>query len=84
MKSWEFWDVNSIFAPELADMAQKISSLAVTTCAAERCWSEYAFIQDKKRNRLRTDRADKLVFLFSNARLMRKMTIAHWEAEVVE
>jgi hypothetical protein len=43
--------------------------------------SDYTFIHNTRRNRLRKDRAEKLVRVFSNSRLLRKTWGNFWEAE---
>ena len=56
MSPLSFWETFYVLAPELAKVARRVMNLATTTSAAERNWSEYAFIHDKRRNRLRVDR----------------------------
>ena len=79
-----FWRVHGYIAPDLAALATKILNLTVTTCAAERCWSTYDFIHNKRCNRLRKDRAEKLVHIFSNSRLLRKVNHTIWEAKEMD
>ena len=79
-----FWKVHGYMAPQLAKLAVKILNLPATSGAAERCWSPYDFIHNKRRNRLRKDRAEKLVAIFSNCRLLRKVRSTFWEAKEVD
>jgi hypothetical protein len=51
---WEAF--GTIMAPELKKLAFKILSLGCTTSAAERNFKDFAFVHDKKRNRLTNDR----------------------------
>lgn len=51
-----FWGTYGFLAPKLASLAKRVLNLATTTAAAERNWSDYTFIQDRRRNRLRPDR----------------------------
>ena len=51
-----FWSTHRCFAPELARVARVVLGSATTTCAAERNWSDYDFIHNKKRNRLTSAR----------------------------
>ena len=52
--------------------------------ACERNWSAYDFIHSKKRNKLTPQRANGLVFVFSNLRLMEKFKQPEKFAEWVE
>ncbi|KAK3021689.1 hypothetical protein RJ639_045781 [Escallonia herrerae] len=49
---------------------QQISDFSVTSSCAERCWSTYSYIHNVKRNRLGAARAEKLVFVHYNGRLL--------------
>ncbi|KAL7222251.1 hypothetical protein ACSBR1_024041 [Camellia fascicularis] len=55
--------------PELFSLAVKVLSQSVNTCA-ERCWSTYSYIHNVKRNKLNVDRAEKLIFVHYNHRLL--------------
>lgn len=59
--------------PELQCVAMLILAQPASASICERINSEYAFIVDKRRNRLKHAKADKLVSLFHNLRLLRKM-----------
>lgn len=56
--------------------------------ACERNWSSYDFIHSKKRNKLTPQRANDLVFVFTNLRLMAKFKepekFAEWVEEIDE
>ena len=54
-------------------------SQPITTSSAERNWSTYSFIHNVKRNRLNSLRADKLVFIHSNIRLISRFTEGYKE-----
>jgi hypothetical protein len=49
----------------------KVTSLPASSSACESNWSNYDFIHSKKRNKLKTDRAEQLVWVHSNGRLLR-------------
>lgn len=74
--------------PELARVAQRVTSMTSSAGACERNWSAYDFIHSKKRNKLTPDRANDLVFVFSNLRLMAKFKepekFAEWVEEIDE
>ena len=72
--------------PVLAQIAQRVTALVSSAGACERNWSTYDFIHSKKRNRLHPDRANDLVYVFTNARLIQKFKepekFAEWVAEI--
>ena len=51
-------------------MAKRVTALVSSAGACERNWSTYDFIHSKKRNRLHPDRANDLVYVFTNLRLI--------------
>ena len=53
----------------------------IGACACERNWSTYDYIHNKKRNRLKAGRAEKLVFVFSNLRLIMKVRAIDYEEQ---
>ena len=53
-----------------------ILSLVCGACSCERNWSAFDFIHTKKRNKLSVAKAQDLVYVFSNLRLIRKLTAA--------
>jgi hypothetical protein len=54
----------------LHKLAVKVLSQVVNTSFAERCWSTYSFIHSVKRNNLNADRAESLVYVHYNLRLL--------------
>ena len=59
-----------------------MSNLQVTSaCACERSWSTYGYIHNKLRNRLDPQRAEKLVYVFSNLRFLKKAQRIDWEEQ---
>ena len=69
-----FWMQCGGGAPELQKVALKVHSQPTVASSCERNWSTYTFIHSVSRNRLLPDRAEKLVSVHSNVRLMRKLT----------
>ena len=49
---------------------QKKFSQVVNTSSAQRCWSTYSFIHNVRRNRLNENRAESLVYVHYNLRLL--------------
>ena len=64
----------------------KFHALVSSAGACERNWSTYDFIHNKKRNRLHPDRANDLVYVFTNSRLIQKFKepekFAEWVQEI--
>jgi hypothetical protein len=51
----------------------------VNTSSVERCWSTYSFVHNVKRNRLNAGRAESLVYVHYNLRLL-----SHYREEAKE
>ena len=73
MPSYEWWEQYGSSTPELQTVACKILSQPSSASIIERINSEFAFVKDKRRNCLLHWRSNKLVGLFHNLRLLRKM-----------
>ena len=48
----------------------RVLSQVVNSSSTKRCWSTYSFIQNVKRNSLNTKRAESLVYVHYNLRLL--------------
>ena len=57
-------------APQLKFLAMRLLSQPASASSSEQSWSEDDFVHSKKRNRLKTDVARKLVYVHSNMRLL--------------
>ena len=68
--AYMWWDLNGASCPELQYVARLVLSQPASASICERINSEFAFVKDPRRNRLEHGRADKLVALFHNLRLM--------------
>ena len=66
----EWWNMHGGATPLLQSLALRVLSQVVNTSSAERCWSSYSFIHSVKRNRLNLDRAESLVYVHYNLRLL--------------
>ena len=73
MPAYLWWDAHGASVPELQQVARLVLSQPASSSICERINSEFAFIKDRKRNRLVHERANKLVGLFHNLRLMLRM-----------
>ncbi len=74
--------------PLLAKVAKRVTSMTSSAGACERNWTSYDFIHSKKRNKLSPQRANDLVFVFTNLRLMARFNqpekFAEWVEEIDE
>ncbi|KAL6511649.1 hypothetical protein OROGR_021246 [Orobanche gracilis] len=73
--SW--WSTYGAETPQLSNVAIKILSQPISSSSAERVWSTYSYIHNIKRNRLNSVRADKLVYIHSNIRLISRFTSSY-------
>ena len=62
-------------------MALKILSIPATSAASERNWSAFSFIHIKLCNRLHNERVEKIVFIYWNLKILRKL---QWPLSVKE
>jgi hypothetical protein len=60
--------------PELKDLALKLLGHPASSSCCERNWSTYSFIHNMKRNKLNPERAEDLVFVHNNLRLLSRKT----------
>ncbi|KAL7177692.1 hypothetical protein ACSBR2_030955 [Camellia fascicularis] len=70
MDALSWWHLYGGAALELYSLALKVLSQSVNTSCAERCCNTYSYIHNVKRNRLNVDRAEKLVFVHYNHKLL--------------
>ena len=68
-------------APELQKVALKVLSQPSSSSGCERNWSTFGFIHSASRNRLLPARPEKLVYVHSNLRLLRKLTAVDYAAK---
>ena len=68
-----WWDQHGSSTPELQVMARMVLAQPASASICERINSEFAFVKDRRRNRLSHARANKLVGLFHNLRLLKRM-----------
>jgi len=83
LSGWKWWVEFGSECPKLQSVAQKVLSQISCACVCERNWSTYDFIHNKKRNRLRPNRANDLVEVFSNLRLISKVNNIEYEEQMV-
>ena len=67
-----WWQTEGYVGKIIAPIAKRILAQTVSSSACERNWSSYSFVHDKKRNRLLPERAEALVFVYTNSKLLAK------------
>ncbi|GFY95204.1 hypothetical protein Acr_10g0005890 [Actinidia rufa] len=70
MSAVHWWNLHGAPAPELCGLAVKVLSQSINSSCAERAWSTYGFIHSVKRNYLNANRAESLVYVHYNHRLL--------------
>lgn len=73
MPSYLWWDVNGSSVPELQTIARFVLISPASASICERINGEFAFVADKRRNCLALARANLLVRLFHNLRLLSRV-----------
>ncbi|XP_057831543.1 uncharacterized protein LOC131042228 [Cryptomeria japonica] len=68
--SHAWWYLNGHTSPNLQTLAIKVLSQVASSSSSERNWSTYSFIHSVKRNRLAASKAEELVYVHSNLRLL--------------
>ena len=67
----EWWDAMGGGAKALQTIARRILAQVCSASACERNWSMYSYVHNKSRNRLKHSRAEDLVYIYTNSRLIR-------------
>lgn len=70
MEPHHWWAFHGADAPMLQGLALKLLGQPSSSSCCERNWSTYSFIHSLKRNNLKPKRAEDLVFIHSNLRLL--------------
>lgn len=68
-----WWSLNGSSVPELQQVACLVLSCPSSASTCERINGEFAFVKDKRRNRLKHAKAEKLTALFHNLRLINRL-----------
>ena len=67
----EWWNAMGSEAKALQTIARQILAQMCSISSCERNWSIYSFVHNKVRNRLQPSRADDLVYIYTNSRILR-------------
>ena len=70
--------------PELQSLAIRILSQTASSSEAERIWSLFGFVQNKRRCRLKADTLEKIVYIHANTRLIDKVNEVDYEERYVD
>ena len=81
MPAHAWWSLYGGGYPELQRVAIRVLSQVISASASERNWSTYGFIHSKSRNRLQPARANKLVYVHSNLRLLDRTSGVSYEEQ---
>ena len=67
----EWWDAMGSEAKALQIIARRILAQVCSISSCERNWSIYSFVHNKVHNHLQPSRAEDLVYIYTNSRLLR-------------
>ena len=81
--AYQWWDANGASVPELQSVARIILAQPASASICERINSEFEFVKDRRRNRLSHVKANKLVGLFHNLRMLKKMKRSNYSEPAV-
>ena len=68
-----FWQLHAIISNGLGTLAVRLFSTPANTVPSERAFSAQNLIHDKKRNRLSSEKANKLVYIHMNQRILESL-----------
>ncbi|KAL0551192.1 hypothetical protein IC582_010278 [Cucumis melo] len=77
--SW--WTTHGTYAPMLQKIVFKVLGQPPSSSCCERNWSTYSFINSIKRNKMMSQRAEDLVSIHSNLRLLSIKTLEYSKGE---
>ena len=83
MPAYLWWDQNGATVPELQCVARMVLAQPASASICERINSEFEFVKDRRRNRLAHSKANKLVGLFHNLRLLKRMKNPNYEEPAI-
>lgn len=80
--AWKWWLTNGGSAPTLRRLAVRILAQCSSNSGSERNWSTYNYVHSTIRNRLLSSRAEKLVYMYCNHRLIDKISSKDYKEDV--
>ncbi|EXX70893.1 hypothetical protein RirG_083410 [Rhizophagus irregularis DAOM 197198w] len=79
-----WWNLLKSRYPLLSSVAIKVLSIPASSAVSKRNWSTYNFIHSKLRNRMVIDRAEKLVYIYWNIRILRELEVPLMVKELIK
>jgi hypothetical protein len=80
----QYWLVDGASYPTLRDVAINVFSMVTSSAASERGFSAMGFVHSKLRNRLSTEKVEKLVFIKNNAPQLTEQASIDWGSSDIE
>lgn len=81
--AWKWWMMNSgEYYSLLCSLSMKILEQCAANSSSERNWSMYKYVHSTVRNRLLVDRAEKLVYMFCNEKILQHIQSQGYEEEM--
>ncbi|XP_077210351.1 uncharacterized protein LOC143845833 [Tasmannia lanceolata] len=77
----DWWAVHGTCAPMLQSLALKLLMQPSSSSCAERNWSTYSFVHSLRKNKITPQRAQDLVFVHSNLRLLSRRSPQYAQGE---
>ena len=78
----KYWHLYGSETPVIQDLAITLFSQVTSASACETNWSAFEYVYSKRRNKLSTDKARKLVYVHSKLKLLHQIeTDPLWEAD---
>ena len=68
-----WWHMYGDPCPNISEIAKNILPLSCTASACERNWSSYGFVHTESRNCLKSETAEKLVYIYHNACIKKQL-----------
>ena len=81
MSPIKWWIIHGTSAPMLQSITLKLLGQPCSSSCCERNWSTYNFIHSIKRNKLTPQRAEDLVYVHNNLRLLLRISPNYKEGE---
>lgn len=80
--AWKWWMLNGGSAPTLRRLAIRVLAQCASNSSSERNWSTYKYVHSTIRNRLLSSRAEKLVYMYCNHRLISTIESEDYKEEM--
>ncbi|KAG8369343.1 hypothetical protein BUALT_Bualt14G0001500 [Buddleja alternifolia] len=81
MSPMQWWTLHGPAAPNLQNIAVRLLAHVSSSSCSERNWSTYAFVHSTRRNLITPQRAQDLVFVHSNLRLLSRNTPQYMQGD---